>query len=210
MTALALAQGNYRPLQMPGDFELSVSHAQENPALLVKRLGSRTKILSDGLMQFDEPLIDRIARLKKAAISPLASLFRQPPSQAALIEGIRVADRLAEAHVPGVETLYASLSQWNTSPDPLVQIYLAGLYRRLNLPATVGPMMATLVHQSLVNYPAQGSPAKNITEEVGGTILQQFADTTAQSVLKQLKPWLDQMQSQLQQVQFSVQGDTRR
>jgi len=191
-----------RHMRMPGGFELPRPY--ENPTVLVARLGSRTQILPNGLIEFDEPLITQITHFHERAIPPLVAMFKKPPSDRALLEGIRVAEKLADAHTPGVESLYAPLSRWNTHPNPLIQIYLAGLYRRLNLPATVGPMMATLIHQSVMNYPAQGSPANNITEEVGGTILQQFADTTAQSVMKQLMPWLLQMEQQLQEIQFSL------
>lgn len=199
MTALAMLPPHMR---MPGGFELP--RAYENPTVLVGRLGSRTQVLPNGLIEFDEPLMTQIVHFHERAIPALAAMFKHPPSDLALLEGIRVAEKLADTNTPGVETLYAPLSQWNTHPNPMIQIYLAGLYRRLNLPATVGPMLATLMHQSMTNYQAQGSPMQNITEEVGGTILQQFADTTAKSVMTQLAPWLLQMEQQLQELQFSL------
>lgn len=157
---------------------------------LINQLGTQTHIGLNGIVQFNLPLVQQIAAHKEQALPELYRFLSTTPSIPALIEGIYTAEQMTEAGVQNVASLYPAVSRWNTNPDPLVQIYLAGLYRELNIPTTFGPMLSTLVNRSVDQYPLQSSSAYNITEEVGGTLLQQIADTTADETVKRLLPYL--------------------
>ena len=158
----------------------------------VNQLGRQTQLHINGMVQFNMPLIQQILPYREQTVPYLHQFLSQARTIPQFVEGIYTAELLAENGVKGIEQLYPVTSKWNTNPDPIVQIYLAGLYREMNIPTTFGPMMATLINQSINRYPMQSSPTYNITEEVGGTILQQIADRTANQVIKQLKSFTSQ------------------
>ncbi len=158
--------------------------------VLVTHLGTQTRLPISGIIQFNEPLVQEISRYREHAVPVLYNFLSTVQSIPALLEGLHTATRLAKTQVQNASSLYAAVSRWNTHPDPLVQIYLAGLYREIKEPATFGPMLATLVHRAVTQYPLQSTPNYNITEEVGGTLLQQIASRTADETVKRLLPFL--------------------
>lgn len=158
-------------------------------------MGSQTRIGDNNLLSFNEPLVKAIAQQGTAAISSLAEFLEKPQQRLALLEGIYTAQKLVEQSPQALtdenrDRLYAAVSPYNTSPDPFVQIYLAGFYRALNNPATFGPVLSTLINQSIYRYAEQANPADNVTEELGGTLLQQIANRTAEETVKRLLPYL--------------------
>lgn len=158
--------------------------------MLIMQLGTQTRLPINGIVQFNEPLVQEICRYREQAIPALYQFLSTVQTIPALLEGVHTATRLAKIQVQNTSSLYAAVSRWNTNPDPLVQIYLAGLYREIQEPATFGPMLATLVHRAVTQYPLQSTPNYNITEEVGGTLLQQIASRTADETVKRLIPFL--------------------
>lgn len=158
--------------------------------LLIGQLGRQTVITGDNLVRFNEPLVGQIASYGETAVPMLARFLSGTPSFHGLLEGLWTGQRLAQQGARNARILYGAVSQWNTHPAPLVQIYLAGLYRYLNEPASFGPMLATLMNRALTQYPLQSSRDYNITEEVGGTVLQQIANRTADETVRRLLPYL--------------------
>lgn len=173
-----------QPASMPG---LAVPPV--NLPWLVSRLGTQTQIGMDGIVRFNEALTRQLAAQREQAIPVLAGVLANTQSIPALLEGLYTADLMADMGVRGLDRLYPAVSRWNANPDPLVQIYLAGFYRKINTPTSFGPMLATLVHHAVNNYPAQASPTHNLTEEVGGAVLQQLAETTANITVQKLMPY---------------------
>ena len=164
---------------------------------LIAELGNENgkDISPDTLVPMNELLIDAIVAYRERAILPLMKFFNQPQRSFALAEGLYTAQKLAENNVKGVETLYGPISRYNASPDALVQIYLAGFYRSIDEPAAFGPLLGTLIRQSVYNYPSQGEPNSNIAEEVGGAILQILARESAKETMKMLRPYLSKLEA---------------
>lgn len=158
--------------------------------MLMQQLGMKTQIGMNGLVQFNEPLVQQIVAHRQAAVPHLFNTLLTTTAVPVFLEAVHAADRLAELRTPGVQQLYGAVSRWNSHPDPLVQIYLAGLYRKLQHPATFGPMLSTLINRAVTQYPMQASPTHNVAEEVGGAVLQQIAEHTASETVKRLLPYL--------------------
>ncbi|MBK8191015.1 MAG: hypothetical protein IPK79_11260 [Vampirovibrionales bacterium] len=161
---------------------------------LAAQLGQGVTLSTDGLVRFNEPLVQRLTQ-GGAQTTPLLSRslmmlarFANPPLPA-LLETLYVANCLADVGVPNIGDLYPAASAFNTHPHPLTQIYLAGLYRKLNRPEAFGPLLATLTHQAVSAYPAQ-TPMTGVTEEVGGAALQLIANRTAEETVRRLAPYL--------------------
>ncbi|MBE7702458.1 MAG: hypothetical protein E7Z89_00250 [Cyanobacteria bacterium SIG28] len=70
------------------------------------------------------------------------------------------------------DKLYPSLSKYNQTKDPNLQVFLAGIYRKTKVPDAFGPLCAMLIQNSI-------NPPKNCyfdpNEEIGGAILDYLA-----------------------------------
>lgn len=163
-------------------------------AVLIDQVGRWTFIRPDGMVIFNEPLVNQITTYGDQAVPALGrflSMVVPTPERylPQVIEGLYLADRLAQTGVRSVTRLAPVVSSLNTHPNPLIQIYLAGFYRKINRPETFGPMLSTLIRESLNPTPGPAN-LLNPTEEVGGTLLQQIADRTSQETIKRLLPFL--------------------
>lgn len=161
---------------------------------LSSQLGLGLSTRPDGTLLPNEPLIQALIQYREAAVPVLSNILNQAgygipyPSVATIIETLYTAQRLAQTGV-NTESLYPAASRLNTHPDPLVQIYLAGYYRQLKEPAAFGPMLSTLINHAVTQYPHPLS-SWNVSEEVGGTVLQQIANRTAEETVRRLQPYL--------------------
>lgn len=99
-----------------------------------------------------------------------------------LVAGLYLAERLIEAGQAPPKNLYATVSPLNRHPHPLVQIYLAGLYRHLDAPQAFGPMLETLMRDTFTPRNPNTPPTWDVAEEVGGTLLQLIANRTAKAL----------------------------
>ena len=188
---------NYWPMPTPMSRMASYSSAYPNAMAqqLVAQLGLQTYQDTAGMIHFNEPLIQQIVRLREGALPALAQFLQQripfvDRNPLPIIEALRTAEILSDAGVFQVKQLYEQTSHLNTNPNPLLQIYLAGFYRKINQPETFGPMLSSLMNYTLTQY-TNNHPHLNPTEEVGGTVLSQIAKASAAETVKQLLPYLN-------------------
>lgn len=162
----------------------------QDPLPLVARLGLQTKMLMDGNVLYNEPLVQSLVNCREMAIPALKTLFQSTNNTPVLLEGLYAAGKMAEAKVNNLEELYPALTRWNSHPDPTIQMHLARFYRKINEPKTFGPMLSTAVNYAVNMYPMSSSSSYNVTEEVGSTLLDQIARRTAQETVRQLLPFI--------------------
>lgn len=161
-----------------------VLQASAYPLLAQLGAGLRQDLWTKNLL-LNLPLIERCVQEREAMIRPLYTLLSQSMSTPQIIEGLYLAQRLAEENVAGVRSLYAAAARFNTTTNPYIQVYLAGFYRKLNAPETFGPMLAMFMREAMQSAPVT-APFDPL-EEIGGTLLQQIANTAAQEVILRLK-----------------------
>ena len=80
--------------------------------------------------------------------------------------------------VKGVDKLYPTLSKYNNSESPDIQVFLAGIYRKTLVPDAFGPLNRMLIKQIL----QPNSPHFDPTEEIGGAILEYIRSYSAQNL----------------------------
>jgi hypothetical protein len=179
------------PQPMPGQAgRVPMQMMPPDPSSLIAQLGIQTQMTLNGQPTFNEALVQNIVNYREHAIPALKTLFLSTNSTPTLLEGLYTASKMADARVTGMEQLYPALTRWNSHPDPTIQMHLARFYRKINEPKTFGPMLATAVNYAVNQYPMISSPAYNVTEEVGETVLNQIATRTAQETVRQLMPYL--------------------
>jgi len=166
---------------MPGYYRPRGSQGVDG---LIKALGAGAYIDESGLVHFNNNLIDKVVSNGPSAL-PYLGLFladrvSQPKTnRLAILEALRTAEKLAMNGTPGVDQLYPVIAPLNNTQDPLIQIYLAGLYRQLKLPHTFGPLVKMLIQQAF--NPQTPATGQEPSEEVGGALLELIANRLRQN-----------------------------
>jgi hypothetical protein len=154
---------------------------------LVSQLGAQATVGMDGNVHLNGPLIDTLVNYREATPPVLYNTLANTYNLMTLVEGLYTAQRLAETRVSNVEMLYGATQRLHSHPHPLVQIYLAGFYRALNAPHTLGPLLSMLVKNAVMPGPPVPS-AFDPQEEIGGAILDLIARKSASETLRLLRP----------------------
>ena len=69
----------------------------------------------------------------------------------------------------GIDKLYPVFAKFNNTKSPNIQTFLAGIYRKTQVPDAFGPLVKMLIQNSLKPQNTQQSFDPN--EEIGGAIL---------------------------------------
>ena len=79
----------------------------------------------------------------------------------------------------GIDKLYPVFARFNNTESANIQTFLAGIYRKIQVPDAFGPLIKMLVQNSLKPYNSQQPFDPN--EEIGGAILSYLSDRFRQS-----------------------------
>ena len=116
---------------------------------------------------FDE---NRIAQKKD--INLLRKSLENPQNIDEVVEDLYILNLMLDEGNNEVSDLYPTLSKYNTSKNPNVQTFLAGIYRKTKVPDAFGPLLVMLI-QNAINPPKNCHFDPN--EEIGGAILDYLA-----------------------------------
>ena len=72
-----------------------------------------------------------------------------------------------------VDKMYPTFSRFNQTKSPNVQTYLAGIYRKTQVPDAFGPLVCMLIQNSI--NPPKTPQYFDPNEEIGGAILSYLA-----------------------------------
>ena len=131
--------------------------------------------------KFNEKLVKEIVSQKELALPYMEKFFQKACDEKEIVEGLYIVDCLIENGTKGVDKLYPTLSRFNQSESPNVQVFLAGIYRKIQVPDAFGPLCSMLIRNSI-------NPNKSVNfdpnEEVGGAILEYIRNKNATEVYK--------------------------
>ncbi len=117
---------------------------------------------------FNEERTNEILKQADHALPVVDSFLKTAQTEAQIAEGLHVIDKMADKNVKNLEKLYPTLSRFNYTTSPNIQVLLAGIYRKILVPDAFGPLNRML-HQQ-IHQP--NSPYFDPTEEIGGAILE--------------------------------------
>ena len=83
-------------------------------------------------------------------------------------------NRLHDSGVKGIEKLYPIFARFNNTESPNIQTFLAGIYRKIQVPDAFGPLVNMLIKNSL--KPNNPNQTFDPNEEIGGAILSYLSD----------------------------------
>ena len=131
---------------------------------------------------FNETRVNEILKQAPHALPVVDEFLKVTQDERAITEGLYVIDRMIDAKIEGTDQLYPTLSRFNNTNSPNIQVMLAGIYRKTLVPDGFGPLSAMFLKQTF--YP--NSPYFDPKEEIGGALLEYLRSKGAQSAYQKV------------------------
>lgn len=122
--------------------------------------------------KFDQNKVDSFVKQKESALPYLSDVLAHSNNEQQITETLYIVDRMIDGGTKGVDKMYPLLSRFNMTNSPNIQTFLAGIYRKIQVPDAFGPLVAMLIRNSVNPQPSCFDP----NEEVGGAILAYLSD----------------------------------
>lgn len=116
----------------------------------------------------NERRTETIANYGANALQEIDTFLKSAKTEEQVIDGLFVLDKMLDNKVKGIDKLYPTLSRYNETNSPNIQVMLAGIYRKTLVPDAFGPLNKMLYKQ--ITQP--NSPYFDATEEIGGAVLE--------------------------------------
>ncbi|MDD3593405.1 MAG: hypothetical protein PHX18_02140 [Candidatus Gastranaerophilales bacterium] len=116
---------------------------------------------------FDENLVDGYVRTKDTSLPYLINTLAVVQDEKAIAEGLYIADRMIDAGVNDMGKYYHVFARFNNTNSPVIQTFLAGIYRKTKVPDAFGPLLSMLMKNTFSPKTSNFDP----NEEIGGAIL---------------------------------------
>lgn len=123
---------------------------------------------------FDKNEVDYFVKQKENAIPYLTDILVHSDNEAQVTETLYIMDRMIDNGTKGIDKLYPVFAKFNNTKSPNIQTFLAGIYRKTQVPDAFGPLVKMLIQNSLKPQNTQQSFDPN--EEIGGAILSYLSD----------------------------------
>lgn len=117
--------------------------------------------------------VDMFVKMDKYALPLINDTLQKSNDEAEITESLYILDRMIDAGTKDVDKMYPILSRFNNTKSPNIQTFLAGIYRKIQVPDAFGPLVKMLVQNSLNPNPSQFFDPN---EEIGGAILSYVSD----------------------------------
>lgn len=88
-----------------------------------------------------------------------------------VVETLYILDKMQDGKFADIAKLYPWLSKYNSTNNPEIQTFLAGIYRKTQVPDAFGPLVAMLIKNSINPPNTYFDP----NEEIGGAIISYLA-----------------------------------
>ena len=123
---------------------------------------------------FDNNEVDYFVNQRENALPYLSDILIHSNNEAQVTEALYVMNRLHDSGVKGIEKLYPIFARFNNTESPNIQTFLAGIYRKIQVPDAFGPLVNMLIKNSL--KPNNPNQPFDPNEEIGGAILSYLSD----------------------------------
>lgn len=122
---------------------------------------------------FDKEEVDYFVKQGEQAIPVLTDVLVHSNNEPQIVETLHIMNKLADNGTKGIDKLYPYFARFNNTTSPNIQTYLAGIYRKTQVPDGFGPLVQMLIQNSM--QPKQNQ-LFDPNEEIGGAILSYVSD----------------------------------
>lgn len=123
---------------------------------------------------FDKNEVDYFVKQKENALPYLTDILSHSNNEAQVTETLYIMDRMIDNGTKGIDKLYPVFSRFNNTDSPNIQTFLAGIYRKTQVPDAFGPLVNMLIKNTM--RPAYPNQTFDPNEEIGGAILSYLSD----------------------------------
>lgn len=116
---------------------------------------------------FNQNKVDYFVKQKENSIPYVTDILSRSNNEGQIVETLYITDRLIENGTKGIDKMYPVLARFNNTQSPNIQTFLAGIYRKIQVPDAFGPLVKMLIQNSINPKPSPFDP----NEEIGGAIL---------------------------------------
>lgn len=116
----------------------------------------------------DNNKVDTFVKQGENALPYISDVLQHSNNETQITETLYILDRMIDGGVKNIDKMYPVLSRFNNAKSPNIQTFLAGIYRKIQVPDAFGPLVKMLVQNSLNPNP---TPFFDPNEEIGGAIL---------------------------------------
>ena len=142
---------------------------------------------------FNQDRVNYVVSQKEQALPQLKLTLQNSQDEKEIVETLYIIDRMIDNGVKGIPAMYPYFAKFNNTKSSNIQSYLAGIYRKTQVPDAFGPLVSMLIENSLMvkqkkalcksndgglgNPPYVANASENTAlfdpnEEIGGAILE--------------------------------------
>ena len=152
---------------------------------LVSNLGKKTQLPTKdrNYTLYNTQLVQELCLKREHALPHIDNFLKQTREEKQICEAIYTLDRMCDAGVKGIDKMYPTLAKFNHTSSPNIQVLLAGVYRKTQVPDAFGPLCNMLIKNS------QKEPCTlfDAQEEIGGAILEYIKVYSAKGTYEKLQ-----------------------
>ena len=149
------------------------NHASTHPSFQSSYIPTQLPTPHHNYTVVDPNYVDTFVKSGEPALPVLQDILEHSNNEQQITETLYVLDRMIDSGVKGVDKMYPTLSRFNNTQSPNIQTFLAGIYRKTQVPDAFGPLVKMLIQNSLHPQPNQ---TFDPNEEIGGAILSYLSD----------------------------------
>lgn len=123
---------------------------------------------------FNQQEVDYFVKQKENALPYLTDILAHSNHEGQITETLYIMDRMLDNDTKGIDKLYPVFARFNNTNSPNIQTFLAGIYRKIQVPDAFGPLIKMLIQNSL--KPVDPHQAFDPNEEIGGAILSYLSE----------------------------------
>ena len=97
----------------------------------------------------------------------MAEILTYSNNETQIVETLHIVNSMLDDGVKGIDKMYPVFARFNNTDSPNIQTYLAGIYRKTQVPDGFGPLVKMLIKNSMRPQTSNFDP----NEEIGGAIL---------------------------------------
>src|SRR5574344_1641509 len=97
---------------------------------------------------FNEARIEKVLSRGEAALSEISNELKTETDEKKIVENLYILNRMLDNGVKNIDKMYPTLSRFNDTNSPNIQVFLAGIYRKTLVPDAFGPLLKMLIKDS--------------------------------------------------------------
>jgi len=126
---------------------------------------------------FNRAKVDFIILQKENALPHLKEVLQTSKDEKEIVETLYIIDRMIDGGTKVIPAMYPYLAKFNDTRSPNIQAFLAGIYRKTQVPDAFGPLVKMLIKNSQSEIAISSMLTANRSpfdpnEEIGGAILE--------------------------------------